>query len=66
MAPWIPPEKIAKVIYDHFKRNKPYVLEPWSVKLMPFSKAILPATWFDKIFKMLGLFNSFDQFKGRA
>jgi short-subunit dehydrogenase len=66
LAPWIPPEKMARIIYRHFKKNRAYVMAPLIVKAMPFSKALLPAAWFDMIFKFLGLFSAFDEHKGRA
>ena len=57
------PEKIAEIVYDSFKKNKPYVLEPFSVKITPLIKSLLPNSAFNILFKAIGLDDSMDTFK---
>ncbi len=63
-VPPLKPEKIVNIIYKRFKKNKPYVLEPWPVKITPFCKSVLGTRVFETVFKSLGLYKSMDTFKG--
>lgn len=65
LTPMLTPEKIARIVYGRFKKNKPYVLEPWVVKISPLFKAILPNATYDKVFQWLGLYESMNTFVGR-
>ena len=65
LSPYMKPEKIVDTIYKRFKKNKPYVLEPWPVKLTPFFKSVFPTRFFERTFQRLGLRDSMDTLQGR-
>ena len=52
---FLSPKRIVNAMYDAFKKDKLYVLEPFMVKLTPTLKALLPPTLFDFMHTTLGL-----------
>lgn len=54
-TPIMPPEIIAKKIYSAFKKDRPYVREPFLVKALPVAKALLPTKLFNETLRMFGM-----------
>jgi all-trans-retinol dehydrogenase (NAD+) len=67
LIPMLDPAKIAGKIIHAIKTNKLFVRAPFMVKLLPFTKGILPARWFDFVAgKMFGVYDSMKSFKGHG
>ncbi|MDD5223205.1 MAG: SDR family oxidoreductase [bacterium] len=65
LTSWMTTEQMADIIYQAFKKNKNYVLEPFMVKLAPLLKAILPSRTLDNINARLGVARSMKGWTGR-
>ena len=66
ILPLLKPEILAAKVVRAIKFNKLFVRAPFMVKLIPFSKGILPVRWFDLVVgKWLGVYDSMSGFKGR-
>lgn len=67
-APWLvpllDPEKLARQIWQAFKKNKPRLRAPLFVKFIPLFKGVLPQAVFDRVADVLGVYHSMDDFKG--
>ena len=67
LMPLLKPEDIAARVVRAVKANKLFVRAPFMVKLLPFTKGILPVRWFDLVAgKWLGVYKSMAGFKGRG
>jgi all-trans-retinol dehydrogenase (NAD+) len=64
-SPFIPPEVMVRKIYQAVKKDKVWVLEPASVKAMPFLKAITAQPILDFFSDLLGVNRSMRNWKGR-
>lgn len=66
LIPIIKPEKAAKKIIRGIEKNKRFVSMPWTIRMIRFLQAALPASWFDKIAgDWMGIYHTMDAFKGR-
>ncbi len=65
LTKFMTPEEIVDTMYDSFKKDRIYVLEPFMVKLTPALKAILPTKVFDIACGLLGISKGQDDFVGR-
>jgi all-trans-retinol dehydrogenase (NAD+) len=67
VLPILKPEIIAAKVVRAVKFNKLFVRAPFMVKILPFSKGILPVRWFDlMVGKWLGVYSSMNGFKGHG
>jgi len=65
MTRFLTPQRIVDIMYDAFKKDKLYVLEPFMVKMTPSLKALLPIKAFDWVQKVFGVVTGADTLKGR-
>ncbi len=65
LNPWLTPEGMAKKIYNAVLKEKPYVLEPFIVKTVPFLKGISTTAVMDWVGGVLGMHKSMDTWIGR-
>ncbi len=63
-SPWLDPDTVAKKIVRAIQKERPYLITPFIVKLLPFFKG-LPAPLFDKLVRMTGLDRTMEMFTGR-
>jgi all-trans-retinol dehydrogenase (NAD+) len=70
LSPFLPllqPEVIAAKVVRAIKFNRLFVRAPFMVKMLPFTKGILPVRFFDLIVgKWMGVYRSMSGFKGRG
>lgn len=66
LNPILTPEKMASKIYEGMKKNKSYVKEPFMVKTIPMTKALLPAESVYAMCESLKVNTSMDSWKGRS
>lgn len=59
------PDRFADQLMRAVKRNRPWVLTPWLVKLTPPLKGILPTRVFDRISGLLGVNAGMSHWRGR-
>ena len=65
ILPLLKPESLAAKVVRAIKSNRLFVRAPFMVKLIPFSKGILPVRWFDLfVGKLLGVYTSMSGFMG--
>lgn len=65
-TPLLQPEDIAKSIIKAVKNDKIHLRAPFTVKLLPFLRGILPTRVFDYVAgKLFGVYRSMDTFTGR-
>jgi all-trans-retinol dehydrogenase (NAD+) len=64
LLPILEPDFVADRIVRAVQRNKPRLVMPWIVNLVPLGR-MLPISWFDAIISYLGLNNAMDDFVGR-
>jgi all-trans-retinol dehydrogenase (NAD+) len=65
LLPLLKPEDLASKVVRAIKSNRLFVRAPFMVKLLPLTKGILPARWFDLVAgKWLGVYKSMSGFKG--
>ncbi len=65
LLPLLKPETLAALVVRAIKSNRLFVRAPFMVKLVPFTKGILPVRWFDLfVGKWLGIYKSMSGFKG--
>jgi len=64
-SPFIPPEVMVRKIYQAVKKDKVWVLEPASVKAMPYLKAVTAQPILDFFSDLLGVNRSMRNWKGR-
>jgi NAD(P)-dependent dehydrogenase (short-subunit alcohol dehydrogenase family) len=60
------PEKVARLTVRAIKRNRPYVLTPWLVKLTPPLKALLPDAIFNLVASGFGATSGMASWRGRG
>jgi len=66
VMPILKPEILAGKVIRAIKHNRLFVRAPFMVKILPFTKGILPVRWFDLIVgRWLGVYRSMMGFKGR-
>ena len=65
-VPWLTPEFMSEKILEAIREEKPYVLEPFMVKLAPLIKAILPARLYDLYCLRTGIAQSMAQWTGHG
>lgn len=64
--PLLDPDDITTKIMDAVERKKARLREPFMVKLTPFIKGVLPASWYDVVAgKLFGVYDSMNTFIGR-
>jgi NAD(P)-dependent dehydrogenase (short-subunit alcohol dehydrogenase family) len=66
LVPLLTPEKLADKIARAILADRPWVREPWMVKVTPFLKAVLPAAIFDATTRLLRVSTSMTTWKGRT
>lgn len=66
MTRFLTPKRIVGIMYDAFKNDKVYVMEPFMVKSTPLLKAMLPAKAFDWVHRTFGIDSGMDSFTGRS
>lgn len=62
---FVTPEKLADLTVAAIKRNRPFVLTPWMVKLTPLMKGVLPRRLFDSVMGLLGARQGMQTWTGR-
>lgn len=60
------PEKVADLTVRAIKRNRPYVLTPWLVKVTPPLKGLLPDAIFNLVAKGFGATSGMSTWRGRG
>jgi NAD(P)-dependent dehydrogenase (short-subunit alcohol dehydrogenase family) len=60
------PERLGDMIMRAIRRNRPYVLAPWLVKVTPMVKGALPTWLSDRIGRMFAADTSMRAWKGRG
>jgi len=67
LLPMLQPAALAAKVVRAIKSDRLFVRAPFMVKLLPFTKGILPVRWFDLVAgKWLGVYKSMAGFKGRG
>lgn len=67
VLPIMRPEKLAAKVVRAIRTDRLFVRAPFMVKILPFTKGILPVRWFDLIVgQWLGVYSSMKGFTGRA
>lgn len=66
MTKFMSPKRMVGAIYNGFKQDKIYVMEPFMVKITPALKWILPVKAFDYVAGVLGVSSSMKSFTGRG
>jgi len=64
MTKLLTPERLAALVVGAIKRDKPYLLTPWMVKITPVLKGLLPRRAFEAIAWTLGATSSMVQWRG--
>ncbi|MEI7660974.1 MAG: SDR family oxidoreductase [Bacteroidota bacterium] len=65
LLPLLKPEILAAKVVRAIKSNRLFVRAPFMVKLLPFTKGILPVRWFDLVAgRWIGVYKSMSGFKG--
>lgn len=62
---FIRPETMGRLIVEAVKEDKPCLMVPYMVKLIPFLKSILPVSMLDRLNELLGVSSSMEEWKGR-
>ena len=60
------PERLAALVLRAVKRNRPWVLVPWMIKITPFVKGALPTWLSDRISRLFRVTTSMREWRGRA
>lgn len=63
---FVTPERLAVLTVAAIKRNRPFVLTPWLVKLTPLLKGVLPRRLFDMVTGLLGTTIGMQDWQGRV
>ena len=66
LVPWITPERVASEVLTAIKENKPAVMEPFMVKLVPAMMGALPTAITDRVADILGVSSSMEHWRGRG
>ncbi len=66
LTKFIKPTTMAHIIIDGIKEDKPCIMAPYAVKLIPFLKSIFPANLVDRLSAVLGVTSSADGLRGRG
>ena len=66
MTRMLTPERLAKRTVSAVKRNRPFVLTPWLVRITPFLKGVLPYRATDALSSMFGATRGMLGWKGRG
>jgi all-trans-retinol dehydrogenase (NAD+) len=59
------PDTVAALVVRAVRRNRPFVLTPWIVRITPALKGLLPARMFDAVARLLGATTSMRSWRGR-
>ncbi|TAE72994.1 MAG: SDR family NAD(P)-dependent oxidoreductase [Bacteroidetes bacterium] len=66
LTPVLQPEYIAQKIVNAIKYNKVLVQSPWTVRLVPMLRGILPLSWYDFVARnIFGVYGTMSDFVGR-
>ncbi|HNF48776.1 MAG TPA: SDR family oxidoreductase [Chitinophagales bacterium] len=65
LFPLLQPEEVTTNIIKAIKTNKPVLMMPENVNLVPFLKGVFPTRIFDTVAGWLGVYNSMSSFEGR-
>jgi len=60
------PDAVAALVVRAVRRNRPFVLTPWIVRITPPLKALLPTRIFDAVAGLLGATTSMRTWRGRG
>jgi len=60
------PDAVAALVVRAVRRNRPFVLTPWMVKVTPALRGVLPARVFDGLARFLGATTSMRGWRGRT
>jgi len=64
--PMMEPEAAASAVIRAVENNRPRLLMPWQMNLLPFFKGILPASFFDYLVgRVLSVYSGMETFTGR-
>jgi short-subunit dehydrogenase len=66
LVPLLTPEQLADRVVRAVLRGRPWVREPWMVKLIPLLKGVLPGAVFEFTARRLGVSTSMTTWKGRT
>jgi NAD(P)-dependent dehydrogenase (short-subunit alcohol dehydrogenase family) len=66
LVPLLTPEILADKVARAILAGRPWVREPWMVKLTPFLKGVLPSALFESTARLLGVSTSMITWKGRT
>lgn len=66
LVPWITPERLAKSVISAMKGNRPSVMEPFMVKVVPALMGTMPAFITDRVSDLLGVSSSMEEWRGHA
>jgi all-trans-retinol dehydrogenase (NAD+) len=64
LMPMLDPRKLGQKIIEAMKKDLPFVLEPWMVKLTPLLKGVMPIPIVDRISWIMGVTGSMQSWKG--
>lgn len=68
--PWttraLDPDRLAALVVRAVRRNRPFVLTPWLVKVTPALRGLLPVPLFDALARVTGASTSMRTWKGRT
>lgn len=59
------PDAVAALVVRAVRRNRPFVLTPWLVRITPAFKGLLPTRAFDAVARLLGATTGMRTWKGR-
>lgn len=62
---FVTPDKLSLLMVNAIKRNRPFVLTPWIVRMTPLLKGILPHRLFDSVTGLLGATGGMQHWQGR-
>jgi short-subunit dehydrogenase len=66
LVPWITPERVAREVINAIRNNKPAVMEPFMVKLVPAMMGALPTFLTDRVSDVLGVSTSMESWRGHG
>ena len=68
--PWttraLDPDRLAALVVRAVRRNRPFVLTPWLVKITPALRGLLPVPLFDALARLTGATTSMRTWRGRG
>lgn len=63
--PLLKPYSVVRRVFLAMEKRKSYVMVPWTVRITPFLKAILPYSWFDFLANRIGVYSGMKYWRGR-